>query len=118
MANRRNSMRLQVKSHITRLAIRAILSVIPGSNPVTAAMNEPVRTEAYIARTPWTGGMGSAFITGALPAQRTLGCQPDIAKQVEAVSPTGARLEDDRIGLARRKRRSAPCRMAADVARM
>jgi hypothetical protein len=39
-------MRLRVKSHITRLAIRAILSVIPGSSPVTAAMNEPVRTEA------------------------------------------------------------------------
>jgi hypothetical protein len=39
-------MRLQVKSHLARLAIRAILSVIPGSSPVAAAMNEPVRIEA------------------------------------------------------------------------
>jgi hypothetical protein len=46
MANGRNSMGLQVKSRITRLAIRAILSLIPGSSPVTAATNEPVRIEA------------------------------------------------------------------------
>jgi hypothetical protein len=49
MANRRNSMTRQVKSRITGLAIRAILSIIsaiPGSSPVTAAMNEPLRTEA------------------------------------------------------------------------
>ena len=49
MANGTNSMRLQVKSRITRLAIRAILSIISaisGSSPVTAAMKEPVRTEA------------------------------------------------------------------------
>jgi hypothetical protein len=39
-------MRPQVKLHITRLAIRAILSVISGSSPVTAATNEPVRSEA------------------------------------------------------------------------
>jgi hypothetical protein len=39
-------MTLQVNSHITRLAIRVILSMITGSSPVTAAMNEPVRTEA------------------------------------------------------------------------
>jgi hypothetical protein len=38
-------MRLQAKLHLTRLAIRALLSVIFGTSPVTAAMNEPVRTE-------------------------------------------------------------------------